>query len=286
MKGALTLILAARAFACQAVEGDHITGKDLAAANPAFASIDPNLAIGEAPLAGVRRILRAQDLAKIARENRIAAPAPFADLCFERVTESLTAEELLPVLRSALNIEGAGIEILDYGRYPVPRGTLEFTRAGLTATGLWRGRIVYAEGRSAPVWAKVRVTVERTWIEPAEPLAVGKTIQSGQLVVRRGPRFPFGPAPLDSLDLAVGREPVRTISPGEPIYPSMLVMPKEVKLGDKVAVEVWSGAARLAFEATAGSSGRVGDSIIVQNPENGRFFEARVEAKGKVSVRK
>jgi flagella basal body P-ring formation protein FlgA len=78
----------------------------------------------------------------------------------------------------------------------------------------------------------------------------------------------------------------RAIHAGEPVYASMLVAPREVERGDKVAVEVSSGAAMLAFEATAESSGRTGDSIVVRNPENGRLFSAKVEAKGKVSVKK
>jgi flagella basal body P-ring formation protein FlgA len=66
----------------------------------------------------------------------------------------------------------------------------------------------------------------------------------------------------------------------------MLAAPRDVERGDQVAVEVSSGGARLAFEATAESSGRAGDSIVIRNPANGGMFQARVEAKGKVSVKK
>ena len=66
----------------------------------------------------------------------------------------------------------------------------------------------------------------------------------------------------------------------------MLTTPREVERGDKIAVEVSSGGALLAFEATAESSGRAGDSIVVRNPENGRLFQAKVEGKGKVWVKK
>jgi flagella basal body P-ring formation protein FlgA len=286
MRLALILTLAARAFACELIEGDRVLGKDLAAANPAFAALDPNLVIGAAPLAGVRRVFRAEEIFKIARQNGISAEELLGEVCFERVTETLTPEKLLPVLARALALEAATIEILDYSRYGVPRGTLEFTRAGLTSTGLWRGWVAYAEGRSASVWVKVRVTAEATWVEATGRLEAHQVIDAAQLVVRKGPRFPFGVAPAGSLDLVAGRVPLRAIAPGVPIYASMIQPPREVERGDTVSVQVASGAAWLAFEGTAESAGRLGESILVRNPENGWSFQARVQAKGKVLVKK
>ncbi len=284
--GLLSIALAGRGLACQVVGGDELTGKDLAAVVPIFAALDPSLVIGATPIPGVPRILHVEQLVQIASKNHIDVPGPLQDVCFERVTEPLTAEKLLPVLRSAVALEGAEIEILDFSHIAVPLGTFEFTRAGLTPAGLWRGRVTYAEGRSTPIWVKVHVTMQSTWIEPAQTLLTGKPIESSQLVIRNGPRFPFGPAPLDSIDLAVGREPIRTLQAGAPVFANLLQAPHEVARGDKVAVEVWSGGALLEFEATAESSGHLGDSIGIRNPENGKSFQARVDGKGKVSVRK
>jgi flagella basal body P-ring formation protein FlgA len=70
-----------------------------------------------------------------------------------------------------------------------------------------------------------------------------------------------------------------------PILASMLVSPREVERGDKVTVEVSSGSARLSFDGTAQSPGRAGESILIRNPESGRLFHARVEAKGRVMVK-
>jgi flagella basal body P-ring formation protein FlgA len=220
MRWVFPIWLAARVFACQAIDGDRILGKDVAAADAAFAALGPDLEMGAAPLAGVRRVVQTEELARWARQHGVAISTTLSPICFERVTEKLTVERLLAALQQAHAMEAAEIEILDYSRYSVPRGTLEFTRAGLSETGLWRGRVVYSETRSSPVWVKVRVT-------------------------RR-----------------------------------------EVERGDKVAVEVSSGGAMLAFEATAESSGRAGDSVVVRNPENGRLFQAKVDGKGKVSVKK
>ena len=67
--------------------------------------------------------------------------------------------------------------------------------------------------------------------------------------------------------------------------PRLVAVPR-VGRGERVSVEVTSGSARLAFEATAESSGRVGNFVLVRNPANGRLFQAKVAAKGKVIVQK
>jgi hypothetical protein len=183
---------ACHAVACQVVEGDNITGKDLAAANPLFAAIDPDLAISLTPSSGAMQVMGTERLARLARQYSIVSSTPFREVCFERATQLLTAEKLMPVLRHALAMDGVEMEILDFSRFAVPLGALEFSRAGLTAPGLWRGRITYSAGRSSPVWVKVHVTIQRTWIEAAETLRAGRPIDAAQLVVRTGPRFPFG----------------------------------------------------------------------------------------------
>jgi flagella basal body P-ring formation protein FlgA len=135
------------------------------------------------------------------------------------------------------------------------------------------------------VWAKVRVTTGQTWVESSKPLPAGRLISADDLVLRTGPRFPFGPAPLSAVELAAGRVPLHQIPAATPVFASMLAAPAEVARGDKVSVEIVSGAARLSFETAAESSGRTGDSILVRNPATGRLFPARIEARGKVRVK-
>lgn len=284
MKPILFLAALAPAFACQTIDGGRIFARDLAAASPMFSSLDPGVEIGSAPAAGVQRVMQPDELVRLARQFGIALAAPAAAVCFERATEPLTAERLLPALRQALNIDRARIEILDFSRFGVPPGTLEFSRSGLMPNGLWRGRLLYEGSRSMPVWVKARISVEKTWIEAAETLPFGKAIEASQLAVRTGPRFPFEAPLVDSIDLAVGRRPVRTLAAGTPITPAMLAAAHDVERGDVVAVEVRAGAAVLAFQATAESSGRAGDSVMVRNPANGRSFLARIQEKGRVLV--
>jgi flagella basal body P-ring formation protein FlgA len=135
-----------------------------------------------------------------------------------------------------------------------------------------------------PVWVKARITVQRTWVEAGESLVVGKTIDASQLNVRTGPRFPFEPPLVESMQLLVGRKPVRTLAAGTPIALAMLAVAHDVERGDRVEVEVKVGAAILDFAATAESSGRTGDSILVKNPDNGHTFQAKIQDKGHVLV--
>jgi flagella basal body P-ring formation protein FlgA len=278
------ILLTIPAFACQAIDSDRILGKDVAAASPLFAALDPRIEVSAAPLAGAERVLRPEEVVRLAKQNGIALDGPATAICFARVTEPLTAGKMLPELQKALSIDHANIEILDFSRFGVPRGTFEFPKSSLMPNGLWRGRVLYGENHSMPVWVKTRITVERTWIEAGETLAVGKAIEASQLSVKTGPRFPFDPPLVESIQVLVGRKPSRTLAAGTPIALPMLTVAHDVERGDRVEVEVTVGAAILDFVATAESSGKSGDSIMVKNPENGRTFQAKIQNKGHVLV--
>jgi flagella basal body P-ring formation protein FlgA len=279
-------VFACHVLGCQIVEGDHILGKDVASANPLFAALDAKLEVSAAPLAGVERVLRPDELVRLARQLGIELDAPASAICFERATTPLTVETLLPALKKALALDNANIEILDFSRFGVPRGTFDFPKSGLMPNGLWRGRLLYGDNHSMPVWAKTRITVERTWVEAAETLVMGKSIDASQINLKTGPRFPFDPALLESVTLVAGRRPSRTIASGTPIAAQMLTVAHDIERGDRVAVEVTVGGAILDFEATAESSGRAGDTILMKNPDNGRSFQAKIQDKGHVLVEK
>ena len=217
--------LAANAFGgnCVPVAGDRVRAKDLAVVNDWFATLDGATEFGMTPLAGVTRIMRGRELLTLARAAKgTSIPEAFADICVERAARSLTREQLQPVLDAALG--GAAI-ILEFSRYRIPDGSMEFTRAGLAPSGLWRGRVKYGANRSTPIWAAIQ------WGAPKTKA-------------------------------------------------------REVEHGDRVAVEVTSGAARLAFEAVAESAGHAGESILIRNPENGHIFQAQVLEEGKVFIHK
>ncbi len=199
MRLALLAVMSS-AFACHVIEGDRILGSDVASASPLFAALDPHLEIGAAPLAGVQRVMRPEELVRLAKQNGIALDGPASAICFTRATELMTAEILMPILQKALAIDNARIEILDFSRFGIPRGTFDFPKSSLTPNGLWRGRILYGESHSMPVWVKARITVERTWVEAVETLPAGKAIEASQLILKTGPRFPFDTALVESIE--------------------------------------------------------------------------------------
>lgn len=223
----LAWFAAGAAAACVAVEGDRVLAGDLVAADAWFARLDPGREIGLTPLAGVTRVIQRRELAALARPaGSPPLPDSLADVCVERATEMLTVRQLQPVLDAATG--GTPVAILEYSRFRVPRGTIEFNRAGLTPAGLWRGRVVYGANHTLPIWAVVRTA--------------GALARAARL--------------------------------------------REVERGERVKVEVTSGAARLVFEAVAESAGGLGDSVLVRNPENGHLFQAKVLEDGKVAVHK
>jgi hypothetical protein len=57
-----------------------------------------------------------------------------------------------------------------------------------------------------------------------------------------------------------------------------------VERGDTVAVEATFGEARVAIEAKAESTGRVGDTIVLRREDNGRRLLARVTGKGRATI--
>ncbi len=288
MRRLLLLACAVRMFAssCQPVEGASILARDMAQAVPAFSKIAADAEILGAPVAGAQRVVPLSELVRLARKFQVDEAGLPASVCFEQASEPLTASQLLPALQAVFGPKDVKIEILEFSNAPVPHGKLQFTRGGLEASGLWHGRMVYGTGRSVNLWAKVRVEEERTWVEAAELLPAGRIISADQLVLQTGIRSPLEPAPAETLESVAGKKPLRTLAPGVVIRPQLLIEPPQVERGEKVDVQVQSGDAYLEFQAEAESPGRVGDLVFLRNPENGRRFQARVEGKGKVAIRK
>ncbi|MEO7144982.1 MAG: flagellar basal body P-ring formation chaperone FlgA [Bryobacteraceae bacterium] len=279
------------AAACQPVDGDRILGRDLAAANPAFSVIAPEQTIGFAPAPGRRRIFGSQELARLAHRYP-GAGSSFAPVCFERVTQPLTAERLVAALKKAVDLPDVEIHVLDFSRYPLPPGELAFSRSSLPAAppsnpdaGItWRGQLTAAGHHSVPIWVTAQILVERQWIEAAADIPAGKPIAAGQLLTKTGKQFPFAASPLSAIADVTGRTSQRAIRTGQIIFPAMLGDTDAVERGDAVAVHVSSGGAQLQFEARAESSGHRGEIVAVRNPLNGRPFPAVVQSKGKVLV--
>ena len=293
MKRALLAAVCVAAWApgqeCAVVEGERIRAGDLARLRPLFSALDPDMELGYAPAPGLRRVLAPGELARLARRHGLIAVSLEA-VCIEGAAERLAEAGLIEAMRRSLG-EEARIEIVEFVRHAVPRGVLEFPLAGLAgppgqpgAAVLWRGRVWTASGRTAPVWARVRVGVERRGLVARRDLAAGKAIEAGDVEERLVELFPtVGVKPVEASEV-VGAVARRRIRAGEMLTAALLRLAPEVERGDRVEVEVRTGAARLRLEARAETSGRRGEAVLVRNPATGRRFKAMVEGPGRLAV--
>jgi flagella basal body P-ring formation protein FlgA len=296
LKGLFTLVfLAPLAFGQQApcitVDGDQITGKDLALALPVFKSIPARTSIATAPPLGGTRVFHLPELQAIGMRFAVhidSAP----DVCFSLLTEPLSQDRVMLAMRESLGIPEATIEISELSTASAPRGRIEFPRdrlgrpasADQSLPVLWRGAVVYAGNRRVPISAKVWITAPVVRIVSVENLRQGAPIQANQVRREVTESFPPAIATAPALDQVVGLLPIRSINAGAEVRPENLVRPNDVNKGDMVRVEVHIGSARLALNGRAEGTGRVGDFIAVLNPESSRTFQARVAGRDSVIV--
>jgi flagella basal body P-ring formation protein FlgA len=294
MRFALILIAATLAnAACLSVPSARILARDLAAALPLFEQIPPETELGFSPMPGTQRVLTGTVLFGLAKQYGVSFPegAPVAGVCVERATRALSAEEIRPVLLSALD-ENAQLEIAEVSAQPVPPGRLEFRREGLgrprtddpSMPVIWRGRLVYDGQHSLAIWAKVRLTVDREIIVAVEEIPAGSVIEAKQLKTTSARRFPL-PVPVASaIDQIAGKVSRKKFAIGDEVVASALVDAMDVKSGQTVRVRVTDGGAALTLEGVAQGSGKKGQAIVIHNPSSGKNFRALIEGAKQVVV--
>lgn len=277
--------------ACVRIEDDRITAKDLAGVAPAFTSVPADAVVGFAPVPGLRRNFSANELTRIA--HGLGATAAITEgICVERASEVLSEGRLMTAMQSALARPDVQIEILDFSRYPVPPGELEFTTSGLArppamapdAPVIWRGRVKYGDRRTVTIWASVRISSEGSWVEAAAPIAANQEIRADQLIVKSGRIYGLDARLMTDPNELIGRRLARSTRAGQRITADMIGARREVEPGDLVQVSVVSGAAALKFAARAESGGRTGQRVFVNMPDTRRRISAQVIAKGKVQL--
>jgi flagella basal body P-ring formation protein FlgA len=288
----MTALIATFALAgCLAVEGPKITAGDLARADSAYGALAPEASFGYAPAPGSRRVLRRVDLQRLAAGYGHALPAA-ADICVERPLEAVVPERFLEAMRAALEPRKARIDLIETSQFKAPKGTLEFTLAGLArppasnpnAAVLWRGYVRYGTGSRYPVWAKVRVVVEEARVVAVEALRPGRTIQTGKVRIECAEGFPLLEPAASSAEEVSGRVVRRLVPAGAPVLISSLADAREVERGDEVRVGAVSGNATIQITGFAETGGSIGDTVEVRNPGTGRSFRGTVNGKGSVVV--
>ena len=284
--------------ACISVNAPNIMTRDLAAAVPLFAQIDPEISIEFTPYPGTQRVLSSHELLTIATRFGLSFPvgerAP--SLCVQRAVHLLSATEVRPVLLAGLGIPDVQMEILEISAQPVPPGQLEFRREGLNQPRsgdpqipvIWRGRLVYDGRHSLAIWVKVRVAVNRETLVAAQEIPAGTVIGASQvqnIMTRRFPTLESSSNSQLTIRRTVGMVARRTFVAGETIVLAGLEAAKDVKRGQTVRVLVVDGGATISLDGVAESSGNKGETIIIRNPSSGRNFRALVKGPRQVVVR-
>ena len=280
---------------CISVAGVRIHASDLAAKFEVFSRMGPDVEIGFAPYPGTRRILTAAELQRAVAKHGIV-DGKLADVCVQMIARVLTSEEISNALQQQLRVQGyeqPTLEVMDFSKYPVPEGKLEFLKSGYVAPKqnaavlqpvVWRGRMVYGESRSVPIWAKVRISVDADVILAARNIAAATTLSEDDITTEKRPIFPAAEPNAERADNVVGKRARRAMRKGELILPALLENPRDIERGDKVEVAVISGLTQLRLDGIAESSGQAGERILVRNPSSGKRFRATIESKGHVSV--
>jgi len=292
MTKCLLLLTAGSAVAfagCIPVTGNRILGRDLAFADSRFSVLPASLTVGFTPAPATRRVFAALELQRLARANGISAGS-FEDICFELPMLRLKEEDVEAAMRRSLPAQ-ATLKIVELASLDVPAGLVEFPKEGLEPPAasnhgvqLWRGNVKYADTRQMAVWARVEVTEKSTAVVATRDLAANIPISAGSLRIedRTGPLAREKAA--TRIEDVQGRIPKRSLQAGSVIPLAVLADAPTVRRGDPVAVEVWSGPARLRFQAIAENSACDGDIVELRNPFNGKTFKARLDPGAKALV--
>lgn len=285
----LALIAAAE---CIPLTGDKILVRDLAKAVPEFSAAPAEAVLSFAPIPGLTRNFRANEIVMFSRRFQTPLAAGSAkDVCFQSTAAVLTEDQIRAAILPAIPFHVVSLKIVDFSRMPVPPGKLEFPPAGVSqwstnppGTTVWQGRVLMDSGHSFPVWVKLSIVVEAKIVASARALQKDQRLTAEDVTYLSEASFPLPEGVLSSVESAIGKVALRAVSPGRPMVAALLGRPQEVAPGDVVDVESFCGEAHLHFKGRALMSGRQGDLISVLNP-NGRSFRARVTDKDRVEVR-
>jgi flagella basal body P-ring formation protein FlgA len=284
-------IIAVRAD-CVKVDGDRILARHLAGVLPELAGLPPDAVIGFSPKLGLARWLAPAFIERVAARYAISATVA-EPVCVERLGERLDREQLRKALAAALQRAGHSnfdLTLTDYPTMPLPRGTLEFSLSGLSATsstrpgGLWRGRLKVQGSQSVPLVVRVEVSVEAIELRAARDLAPGQIITAADLSQSTRRIMP-GSAPVSVAPAAaIGKQTRRAIKSGGLVEPELLMAPPEIQRGDRVLVAVAAGRAAIGVEAMADTTARAGQSVMLTNPLSGKKFKATVTGRGRAAI--
>lgn len=287
----LAFLMALAEGSCVLVQGDSVLDSDLESVLVGASAPAAGRPLMRAPVAGAKRWIGAEELSRLLGVRPAEMRIPPQGICIERAARHLDESLLRESLGKAIQDDAVSIEILDFSRYPVPEGQLQFLRSGLMASPsakperavLWRGRILSDDRRTTPVWVRLRMYVERDLPVAAHDLIPGNPLTREDIIVTRQRVFPLQHAAAEASQ-ALGQTVRRRVAAGEPLLASLLKKPLTVEAGDVVSAEVDHAGIRLRLPAIAETGGREKEFIWLKPAKGGRRFRGRIQEHGLVIV--
>lgn len=278
---------------CVKVDSERIVVGDLAPSIVELSALDRSTVVGFAPRFGASRIFSPHDILLLGR--KLGVPVDITRLppiCVERMGTIISEAQIRDAIAATLAGSPVTIEVVDFSRMAVPPGRVEFPRSGAPASArddqtdpvLWRGKVVDHLGMTFPIWARVRLLIEDSIVIAAEDLKPGEPITREQVLLVSIKRPAFADQRPLTIDQVAGKLPSREVRKGMQVTANVLRDPLAVVSGDMVRVTTSVGEAQVRFDGKAQTSGRKGDTVLVQNPASGHSLRARVIEKGVVTV--
>lgn len=153
-------------------------------------------------------------------------------------------------------------------------------RVQLDGQGRYRDARVSCPDQGWQIYVAVTIRRHRKVIVAAHDLAAGEVLHRNDVMAASDTAPANGVA--HSLSAVVGHVLVAPVSAGTPIALSQLRSAVTVHAGQTITVHVTSGRVRVVTTAIALQDGRIGQSILVKNPESGHRYRVTITAGGAV----
>ncbi len=150
------------------------------------------------------------------------------------------------------------------------------------ASGMFVSRLVSEDRREIGFRGQAYVVVPTP--VPAGRIPAGTVLAENDLKMIRMPYQGIPSGSLRDFDEIVGKQARRVLVDGRPIPKSSLIEPQIVERGEKVTIELASGAMKLTAPGKALQDGAKGDDIRVINLNSNKSIIATIEAPGLVIV--
>ncbi|MCZ2155294.1 MAG: flagella basal body P-ring formation protein FlgA [Bryobacterales bacterium] len=255
---------------CLQAQGPRLIASKLAQLDARFGELPPGVDFGYSPAPGERRTI----------------PLPNGQtVCIERAMSVLKKS----AIESALEFPDDAVhaDVLDFPTNTFPVGTLRFPRSGVAPpvrgadTVLWRGSVEYEPGRTAAVWARVRLSRRTKCLKASTPIRAGGRISFDAFEAAACDAAAIlsealGPEAATLQGQAHNLRTARTIRKGEWLTEDMFSEAAPVAARRQAVLEVYSGGARLSFPVMPEEDGSTGARIWVRSTVTRERLQARV----------